>query len=117
MNPVLFIHFVAAIVVMLVARPLIQRRVKPNEWYGIRVRAAYLSDEAWYEINHYGGRWFFAWGLVLLGVALFGLGVSKPHWSAYNVGAVCVITFSLFTIWLKIARYARSWENRAGGRR
>ena len=53
--------------------PLMLRRVKRNRWFGVRFQAAYASDEDWYAINAYGGKWLFGNGLFLIGVGVFGL--------------------------------------------
>ena len=53
------------------AIPLILGRVKPNRAYGIRISAAFASEEAWYRINRQGGFCMVGFGLaqVLLGCA------------------------------------------------
>lgn len=59
---------VADALFVLLAIPLLRRRVRPNPWYGYRTRAT-LSDEAvWYEANAYFARAFVA-GCVVSGVA------------------------------------------------
>lgn len=45
----------APITIILVSLPLLFDLVPPNGWYGIRVREAYASDEAWYAVNRVGG--------------------------------------------------------------
>jgi hypothetical protein len=51
------------------AVPLIRGRVKPNCAYGVRIPAAFASEEAWYRVNRHGGFCLLAFGLahVLLG--------------------------------------------------
>ncbi len=51
--------------------PMAYRKVPMNIWYGARIRQAYLSDEAWYDINEYAARRMIRWSLLLvaLGVA------------------------------------------------
>ena len=41
-----------------------------NRAYGIRIPEAFSSDARWFDINAYGGRLLFVYGLAL---ALFGL--------------------------------------------
>ena len=36
--------------------PLIQRRVKPNYWYGFRTRRTLNSPQIWYDVNAYAGK-------------------------------------------------------------
>jgi len=55
-----------------VSVPLVLRWIPMNRWYGIRTRKAFVSEENWYEINAYGGKAFFVFGLLLVAVAWFG---------------------------------------------
>ena len=67
-------NLIVATLVGALAVPLIRRRVKMNDVYGVRIPRAFESDEQWYRINEYGGRRLLAWSVViaLLGiVALF----------------------------------------------
>lgn len=50
--------------------PMIQRRIKPNPYYGFRVPKAYTSDAVWYEINAYSGKRLLLAGVVITGSAL-----------------------------------------------
>lgn len=45
MNPVATTQLLAAIVTMAISVPLIQRKVKRDHWYGVRIRAAFESNE------------------------------------------------------------------------
>jgi hypothetical protein len=38
--------------------PLVLRKAPMNEFYGIRIPAAFESKQRWYDINAYGGRQF-----------------------------------------------------------
>ena len=63
----------SAVLGILLVRPLVQRRVKMNPYYGVRFRKSYVSDELWYAINEYGGRRmiFWSWPLLAIGIATF----------------------------------------------
>jgi len=56
--------FVGVLVVLL-CKPLVARKVKPNRWYGFRFRESFASDENWYRINEYGARRMIPWALFL----------------------------------------------------
>ena len=49
------------------AIPLITKGVARNGSYGFRFETSFQSDEAWYAINAYGGKWILFWSLVILG--------------------------------------------------
>ena len=50
----------------LLAVPLIRGRVRPNHLYGIRIPAAFASEEAWYRINRHGGFCLLGFGIAHL---------------------------------------------------
>lgn len=108
MNPVVAVHFVAALVAIVISVPLIRRRVKMNDWYGIRIPAAFESEEVWYDINQYGGRLFLGWGVLMAVMAIAGAFLPKSAWLAYNCTALAIIFGGLATVVTKIFRYARS---------
>lgn len=45
--------------------PLIVRKVPMNRFYGVRIPKAFASERNWYELNEYGGKLFFVFGIVL----------------------------------------------------
>jgi len=63
-----------------VAVPLIQGRVKPNPFYGVRVRKTLSDRDTWYAVNAYFGRRFAVIGLLIAvaGIVLSPLGLI-PH--------------------------------------
>lgn len=52
------------------ALPLIQGKVKPNPWYGVRMRKTMQNPEIWYPVNAYCGR-----RLILVGVSMIAAAV------------------------------------------
>ena len=44
--------------------PMIQRRVKPNGWYGFRTPKTFSSERIWYAANEYSGRMLFIAGVL-----------------------------------------------------
>lgn len=57
------LNLVCAILCIALARPLVQRKVKPNHYYGIRFAKSFESDELWYQINEFGGRRLIFWSI------------------------------------------------------
>lgn len=106
MNPVALGHLIAAGVAIAAAVPLIRRRVKMNPWYGVRIPAAFESEARWFEINHYGGKLLFTWGVVLSAVALVGMVLPGGYWLIYNWGALVVIVGGLAVVIWKVRRHA-----------
>jgi uncharacterized membrane protein len=107
MNPVVIGHLLAAIIAMIAAVPLAQRKVKMNSWYGVRIPAAFASEKAWFEINQYGGRLLFAWGLVIAVTATVGAFLGKKDWVTYDWTALAIILGGLALVVAKIFGFAR----------
>lgn len=82
MNPMLLLSLAFAATGALFAAisvPLLQRRIRPNPWYGFRVPRTLDNADRWYAVNAYAAR-YLLWGGVATavaapGLALFGLGV------------------------------------------
>ena len=106
MNPVVIVHFLAAAIAIAAAAPLAANRVKMNPWYGVRVPAAFASDENWTELNRYGGRLLLAWGLAIAVTAAVGAFVRKAHWVAYDWTALGIVLGGLALVVLLIQRAA-----------
>ena len=58
--------------------PLIQHRVPPNHWYGLRIPATHADERVWYAANARLGKEMLALGvlLALMGLVLFFLPVA-----------------------------------------
>jgi uncharacterized membrane protein len=107
MNPVIIVHLLAAIVAVTASVPLIQKRVKMNHWYGVRIPASFASEEAWFDINRYGGRLLLAWGLAIAATAIGGAFLERKDWVAYNWTSLVIILGGLTLVLVKILAYAR----------
>ena len=110
MNPIVIFHFLAAVIAIAAAVPLIKGRVKMNEWYGVRIPAAFASEEAWFDINRLGGRLLFLWGVVVAATAIAGAFLSKKAWIAYNLASLAIIVGGLIFVVARIYSYARKRE-------
>lgn len=62
---------VVGVILIVLAIPLMLRRVGPNGWYGLRVRATFADESVWYDANAMCGRDMLIVGTVQLALALF----------------------------------------------
>jgi hypothetical protein len=69
------LNFGSALLIAALGVPLLQRKVKPNRWYGARFPKSFQSEELWYQINEYAGRRLILWAplVALLGIAVLFL--------------------------------------------
>ena len=56
MTSLLILYVGSGLLLIILAVPLIQRRVPPNIWYGFRLPQTLNDPEIWYAVNEYGGR-------------------------------------------------------------
>ncbi|MBN2128820.1 MAG: SdpI family protein [Sedimentisphaerales bacterium] len=61
------------------AVPLVQRKVKMNRWYGVRIKKALESDDNWYQINAYASKRLILWALVLAGIGILTFFIPLQH--------------------------------------
>jgi hypothetical protein len=67
-----------------------------NRVWGVRIRAAFESDQRWYEVNAYGGRLLALGSLLIVATGLVGLFLSPellvPYaWSAAAISSLSVL--------------------------
>jgi uncharacterized membrane protein len=71
--------------------PLILRKVPMNSVYGVRFPQSFKSDEAWYEINAYGGKALLLATIPVFLVGVYGLFTApepSPTYSLISAGAL-----------------------------
>ena len=97
---------------ILIAIPLVLRKVPPNHVYGFRTRATLTDDYNWYETNAYFGRRFIISSIVS-GVAVYLLYIydELPPEYFMKAGLFCLIAPPLIAIILALL-YSRSLNNR-----
>lgn len=74
MNTIFGVIYISiGIVLILISIPLVKKKVPMNRFYGFRISKSFVSDENWYQINHYGGKQFIQWSipLILIGILYF----------------------------------------------
>lgn len=108
MNPVVYVHSIAALLAIVLAVPLMRRKVGMNMWYGVRIPASFASEKEWLRINEYGGRQLLLWGLVLAGTATVGMFVGREHWVTYNWVSLAVALGGLALAATRVLRFARA---------
>jgi hypothetical protein len=72
--------------------PMIQRRVKPNRWYGFRVPKTLNNPDIWYEANAYMGRWLMAMGIITVVLSVLLSFVPGISLDTYALITTVVIT-------------------------
>jgi len=69
------------------ALPMLFGLVRPNRFYGIRVAAAFESEQNWYTINRFGGSRLLRFGMV---VGITGLLLQQNSQLPFWVPILCL---------------------------
>ena len=85
---------------MAVAQPLVARKVKPNDWYGVRTPKTKANADIWYKANEYGGRVIRALG-VGVGVAAVVL-LPLAYWSVSAYALACAAALLIGTLGMAV---------------
>jgi uncharacterized membrane protein len=73
MNPLtllLLLYVCSGLLLIAISIPLIQRRIKPNGWYGFRTRRTLSNPQIWYDVNAHAGKRLFVSGLITTAAAI-----------------------------------------------
>ena len=105
--PIPDVHLGMGAVAILLALPLILRKVPMNRVYGIRIPQAFVSDRNWYAINAYGGRWLLGMGGLLIVVGALGRDLAPPPDSPWAPLYLVLPLLGLAPVLFFIRAYAR----------
>jgi hypothetical protein len=83
------------IIMFFINLPLVFRQVPMNKAYGIRLRAAFESEQRWYDINAYGGRLFAIWSSLLIAAGVTGFFVPAADFDTYAYGSLGAATLAV----------------------
>ena len=92
------LYLLEGLMFMLVSRPMIQRRVRPNRFYGFRTPKTLSSPDIWYPANEFSGRRLFTAGaaITLCSLLLAPLNLlGKAGFAAYTTAMVAIMLISL----------------------
>ncbi len=102
--PVWFMLFFVCTGLLLVGLsiPLLLRRIKPNYWYGFRVRKTLGDERIWYESNAYMAKWLLLLGSIhtVASIVFYFIPSYRANLNAYAAacGAIFIVGFLLVII-------------------
>ncbi|HZQ05601.1 MAG TPA: SdpI family protein [Anaerolineae bacterium] len=99
------LYILAGLAMSAIALPLIQRRIKPNPFYGFRTPKAFQSETIWYEINAYSGKRLFIAGLIIALVALLVPLLPGINLEIYVTVITFIVILSLALAFISSFRY------------
>jgi len=75
------INIGTALLLIVLSIPLVKRKIKMNDFYGVRIKKAFESEENWFNINEYGGKQLIIWSMpmFLVGIICFLISMEDPN--------------------------------------
>jgi hypothetical protein len=97
------------LLLVLLAIPLLLRRVPPNAWYGVRVAATFADPWVWYEANALSGRDLLIAGIAqcLTALLLPLFGVSRDVYVGINAAVLLAGSMTFAVIGIRRANRLR----------
>jgi uncharacterized membrane protein len=97
------------------AIPLIERKVKPNGWYGFRTPWTMSDPDIWYPVNEFGGRRFLWVGVTEIVAAVILFFIPQLSIDAYCWGVLAAVLLALVVTGIQMIRYLRRFPKRKPG--
>lgn len=95
MIELILLYVFGGILLILLAIPLYLGKVKPNPWYGFRIRKTLENPHIWYPVNKFGAGWLMLSGVVTVFCAVgFAL---IPGISVDAYATSCALAFAVVT--------------------
>ena len=95
------------VIIFIMSWPLILRKVPMNHGFGIRIPAAFTSEQRWYDLNAYGGRQLASWSSLLIAAGVAGFFISPDHFDLFAYGSLLVAILAIAMPLLFILRRSR----------
>lgn len=95
----LITFFISGITFSALAIPLIRKKIKINNWYGIRVPQTMDDEDVWYEVNALMGKYIFSWGIFISVLTLyFFLNPTDPEYLMIYILLVVLISGAVLLV-------------------
>lgn len=89
-----------------ISLPLVYRKVPMNSLYGIRIPAAFESEQRWYDINAYGGQQLAAWAWLIVAAGAIGFFLPDEDSAIYTPASTVVVLLGVLIPVVRIIRWA-----------
>jgi hypothetical protein len=105
MATLLVLYVAAGLLLIGLAVPLIWRKVRPNAWYGFRVRQTLTDSDIWYAANAYAGKYLLGVGVITVVTAIGLYRVPGITLDAYALACAGIILAALAVCVIQCFRY------------
>jgi uncharacterized membrane protein len=70
MRQIVIMNVILGFILAIIAIPMILNRIKPNHFYGFRVKRTMENPEIWYQVNEFAGKQLFVAGIAIILLAI-----------------------------------------------
>jgi hypothetical protein len=99
------LYVAAGLLLSVLAVPMIRRKVRPNAWYGFRVRQTLADRETWYAANAYAGNYLLGVGVITVLTAVGLYRVPGITLDAYALACAGIILAALAVCGVRCFHY------------
>ena len=96
------------------AIPLMQRRVKPNGWYGFRTPSTLRNPDLWYDANAYSGRLLIVYGAVIVISAILAALLPDITVDGYSMVMLVVMMLGISILLFLCWNFLRTYKDKTG---
>ena len=107
MEMMLVMNLCTGLVLAGLSIPLILGKVKPNGWYGFRVKTTMEDPAVWYAVNTYAGGWLLVTALVIELSAIGLYLIPGIRLDTYSLACLAVFGTVLAVGMVQSSAYAR----------
>jgi len=100
-------HIFVGALIIAISIPLVRGSISMNDWYGVRFKKSFSSDENWYKINKYGRKQLIFWSSFLILFGALTLFMPLQGNTSLAIANSCAPLLFLITPVLKSYRYAK----------
>ena len=97
------------ILLIALAIPLIQGRVKPNWYYGFRTPRTVNDPDLWYPANAYAGKLLLGFGIAIIVASSLLALIPGINEDSYSIGITIVITGGLLILGYLCWKFLRTY--------
>ena len=108
MAVVFILYILTGLLLIGLAIPLMLGKIKPNHWYGFRIRLTLDNPDIWYPVNAWTGRWLLIIGLATVVATPVGLLLPDELLSGYSLLIALFLVVSVLLLLVFGVRYAKS---------
>jgi uncharacterized membrane protein len=110
LNMLTLLYGVGGLILIGISIPLIRRSIKPNYFYGVRLRQTLENPELWYDANAYFGQRAVISGIVSILIAVLFRLLPGITVDGYATACAIVIVGGLGLTVILTLRYIRTWQ-------